>query len=95
MVREARRRTGTAIRLALLTLLAAVASPAERNGREVSSQDESLVFSPESVEWSPGRGTPGFVKGAKKASLGFDPKSGGETYYAKFPAGSHFELHWV
>ena len=27
-------------------------------------------------------------------ALGTDPVSGGETYYALFPAGSRFALHW-
>ena len=32
--------------------------------------------------------------GLQTARLGIDASSGGVTYYARFPAGSRFELHW-
>ena len=78
----------------LLGLVAAVAYPAEQVQPEPTQEEEPLLSSFETAHWSPGQGTPGFAKGAQKASLGFDAVSGGETYYARFPAGSHFELHW-
>ena len=60
-----------------------------------ASEQESLVFRPEDVQWTPpAEGTGGFPKGIQTASLGIDPVSGGETYYARFAAGSHFEVHW-
>jgi quercetin dioxygenase-like cupin family protein len=52
-------------------------------------------FRLESAPWSePYSGPLGVPKGAQRAVLGVDPKTKGETYYAHFPAGSHFALHW-
>jgi quercetin dioxygenase-like cupin family protein len=62
-----------------------------------ANQDASPagLFHLETAQWSePYDGPLGFPKGAQRASLGTDPASGGETYYAKFPAGSRFQLHW-
>lgn len=33
-------------------------------------------------------------QGAQRATISTDSRSGGETYYARFPAGSQFALHW-
>lgn len=47
------------------------------------------------VEWGPaGEGGRGFPKGVQTAPQGIDSVTGGITYYAKFPAGSHYALHW-
>lgn len=52
-------------------------------------------FRLDSVKWSePYAGPLGVPKGAQRAILGTDPKTNGDTYYAHFPAGSRFELHW-
>ena len=32
--------------------------------------------------------------GTRTAPQGVDPNTGGVTYYAWFPAGGHFDLHW-
>ena len=40
------------------------------------------------------RGGNGFPVGVRTARQGVDPDTGGITYYAMFPAGSHFDLHW-
>jgi mannose-6-phosphate isomerase-like protein (cupin superfamily) len=84
------------IQLLLLGLLFATAAcPTEQGERKATSKFESLVFRLETANWSePYNGPLGYPKGAQKASLGIDPVSGGETYYARFPAGSRFELHW-
>jgi len=71
-------------------LLATTASAIAQN-----SEQKSPVFSVETAKWnSPYDGPLGIPKGAQAATLGIDPVTGGETYYARFPAGSHFELHW-
>jgi quercetin dioxygenase-like cupin family protein len=63
--------------------------------RTAVSDHENSVFRLETAAWSePYDGPLGYPKGAQRASLGVDPASGGETYYARFPAGSRFELHW-
>src|SRR6187401_355814 len=47
------------------------------------------------VKWSePYNGPLGFPKGAQRFAVGIDPCTGGETYYARFPAGTHFAPHW-
>ncbi|MEC7845986.1 MAG: cupin domain-containing protein, partial [Gemmatimonadota bacterium] len=46
------------------------------------------------VAWGPPGNTPRFPQGVRTAQLGVDPDNGGPTYYALFPAGSHFDLHW-
>jgi quercetin dioxygenase-like cupin family protein len=64
-------------------------------GRNASSEYFVGPFRLESAQWSePYDGPLGVPKGAQRAVLGTDPTSGGETYYAHFPAGSRFELHW-
>ena len=56
---------------------------------------DSTLFRLESAQWSePYNGPLGYPKGARRASLGTDSRTGGETYYAHFPAGSRFALHW-
>jgi uncharacterized cupin superfamily protein len=53
------------------------------------------VFRLDNAQWSaPYDGPLGYPKGAQRATLSTDAVSGGETYYARFPAGSRFELHW-
>lgn len=46
------------------------------------------------IDWSPPGGGNGFPVGVQTAQQGVDPDTGGVTYYARFPAGSHFDLHW-
>lgn len=65
------------------------------NERKAKLENSAPPFRLESAQWSePYAGPLGVPKGAQRAVLGIDPKSGGETYYAHFPAGSRFELHW-
>ena len=60
-----------------------------------SSASPAAPFRLESAQWSePYAGPLGVPKGAQRAVLGTDPRTGGETYYAHFPAGTRFELHW-
>ena len=46
------------------------------------------------VPWGAPGGGNGFPVGVRTARQGVDPDTGGITYYAMFPAGSHFGLHW-
>ena len=63
--------------------------------QETNPTYPTVPFRLESAQWSePYAGPLGIPKGAQRAVLGTDPKSGGETYYAHFPAGTRFELHW-
>ncbi len=47
-----------------------------------------------SLEWGPPGGGNGFPLGVRTVRQGVDAVSGGVTYYALFPSGSHFDLHW-
>lgn len=46
------------------------------------------------INWGPPGGGNGYPVGVRSARQGIDPVTGGITYYALFPAGSHFDLHW-
>lgn len=60
----------------------------------LSSDVEPLAVNMSNLEWSPPGGGDGFPVGVRTATQGYDPVSEGRTYYAMFPAGSHFDLHW-
>ena len=83
-----------------LVLVAACAGKGAKSVSNVSAEQEAqsnptALFRLETVRWSdPYNGPLGFPKGARRASLGVDPRTGGETYYARFPAGTRFEPHW-
>ena len=59
-----------------------------------SSDIEPLVINLDELEWSPPGGGDGFPVGVRTATQGYDPVTEGRTYFALFPAGSHFDLHW-
>lgn len=87
------------LRLVLFAL--AFAAACVRHGTRSAAADQQAaghparVFRLETAEWSePYKGALGYPKGAQRASLGIDSRTGGETYYARFPAGTRFELHW-
>jgi hypothetical protein len=85
----------SSLSIAVLALSFSIAGcAAGQTERKTSSEYPTLPFRLESAQWSePYAGPLGVPKGARRA-LGTDPKSGGETYYAHFPSGSRFELHW-
>jgi mannose-6-phosphate isomerase-like protein (cupin superfamily) len=58
------------------------------------SKFDPLAISLADVAWGPPGGGNGFPVGVQSARQGTDPVTGGITYYAKFPAGSHFDMHW-
>lgn len=55
---------------------------------------QPLAISLEDIQWGEPGGGNGFPVGVQSARQGLDPVTGGITYYAKFPAGSHFDMHW-
>ena len=55
---------------------------------------EPLAIDLSDVPWGAPGGGNGFPVGVRTARQGLDPDTGGITYYAMFPAGSHFDLHW-
>ena len=58
------------------------------------SQTSALAISLEELNWGQAGGGNGFPVGVRTARQGTDPITGGVTYYAMFPSGSHFDLHW-
>ena len=60
----------------------------------LSSDVKPLAVNLDDLEWSPPGGGNGFPVGVRTATQGYDPVTEGRTYYALFPAGSHFDLHW-
>ena len=79
-------------------LLALLVTASPRAGVEAqapdATPDDPLVINLDDIEWGPPGNRPRFPQGSRTAQLGTDPDSGGPMYYAKFPAGSHFDLHW-
>ncbi len=79
-------------------LLVSLLTATPRSGAEAQqpqgSPDEPLVLNLDEIDWGPPGNTPRFAQGTRTVQLGTDPDSGGPIYYAKFPAGSHFDLHW-
>jgi quercetin dioxygenase-like cupin family protein len=61
---------------------------------QAPADEQPLVINFRDAEWGPPGTTPRYPLGVQTAQLGIDPDNGGPTYLAKFPAGSHFDLHW-
>lgn len=83
-----------------LVLVAAACSP-HRPARDAGPKGPATADPPPApsrlatARWSaPYEGPLGFPKGAQRTTVSIDPGTGGETYYARFPAGSRFEAHW-
>ena len=71
-----------------------MAAPAPADGQSSALPTEPRVVNFRDVSWGPPGTTPRFPAGVQTAQLGVDPDTGGPTYLARFPAGSHFDLHW-
>ena len=55
---------------------------------------DPLVMHWEAADWGPPTNRPGFPPGLRNAPVVTDPQTGGPTYFARFPAGSEFAMHW-
>jgi quercetin dioxygenase-like cupin family protein len=55
---------------------------------------EPLAINLADVDWGPPGGGNGVPLGTRTAQQRIDPETGGITYYAMFPAGTHFDRHW-
>lgn len=53
-----------------------------------------MAIALEEIQWGPPGDGNGFPVGVRTAQQGIDTVTGGITYYALFPSGSHFDLHW-
>lgn len=57
-------------------------------------ETQPLAINLDELEWGPPGGGDRSPLGLRTARLGVDPNTGGVTYYAMFPAGTHFDMHW-
>ena len=57
-------------------------------------QTKPLAINLDEINWGPPGGGSGSPLGLRTSRQGVDPVTGGPTYYAMFPAGTHFDLHW-
>jgi quercetin dioxygenase-like cupin family protein len=91
-------RKNQAIQIVVLaTTLSCTAGCSEKQAQQKTGPESSqpIVFHLETANWSePYDGPLGYPKGAQRATVSTDAASGGETYYARFPAGTRFQLHW-
>ena len=62
--------------------------------QDSSFATQALAVDLADISWGPPGGGNGVPMGVRTARQGIDPATGGVTYYAMFPAGSHFDLHW-
>ena len=65
-----------------------------KNNTAAQEATQPLALNLDKVEWGPSGGGNGSPVGVRTARQGIDPETGGITYYAMFPAGSHFDTHW-
>jgi quercetin dioxygenase-like cupin family protein len=80
--------------LAALVVLVSAHPCAVAAQAQAAPTEKPLVIDFRDVEWGPPGSTPRFPIGVQTAQLGIDPDNGGPIYLARFPAGSHFDLHW-
>lgn len=78
----------------LLTALASVLLLSLKSYSQSAELSTPLVVNLDELEWGPPGGGNGFPVGVRTARQGIDPLTGGITYFALFPAGSHFKTHW-
>lgn len=82
------------VRLSLL-LLATTQINLSAIGQELESvETQAMAVKLSEVNWGAAGGGNGFPVGVRTERQGTDPVTGGITYYAMFPAESHFDLHW-
>jgi quercetin dioxygenase-like cupin family protein len=85
--------TRTCVVVALLAV-AVRPTPGAPQAPTAPPSDAPFVLDYRDAEWGPPGTTPRFPQGVQTAQLSVDPDTGGPTYLARFPAGSHFDLHW-
>lgn len=81
-------------RLALLLLSLLLVNIKSLGQEAVTTETQALAVNLGGINWGPPGGGNGFPVGVRTERQGTDPLTGGITYYAMFPSGSHFDLHW-
>ena len=83
------------MRSCLLAAMFVAVVPSPTLAQEPVRHGESpLVLQWEAADWGPPSDRPGFPAGLRNAAVATDPATGGPTYFARFPAGSEFVMHW-
>ena len=85
---------GFNILLLITVFVIALISPIILKVGAAEIETQPLAINLDEVEWGPPAGGNGSPLGLRTSRQGIDPETGGITYYAMFPAGSHFDLHW-
>ena len=71
-------------------LLAGALAPADLAAQDA---EEARVINWQDAAYGP-RGTSTQGPNARTFQLGLDPDNDGPSYFARFPPGAHFDLHW-
>ncbi len=79
------------LRLGALLVLGTAAAITAQDTQETLNP---LVMHWETADWGPPTNRPGLPAGLRNAPIVTDPQTGGPTYFARFPAGSEFAMHW-
>jgi mannose-6-phosphate isomerase-like protein (cupin superfamily) len=82
------------IYLALALSSALIANSLLQAEESPASEYDPVAILLADIQWGPPGGGNGAPVGVQTARQGIDSATGGITYYAKFPAGSHFDTHW-
>jgi len=82
------------ITIAITVLLLVSPMPSVSQSTVTQFRVDPLVIELDAIRWGQPGGGNGVPIGVQTSRQGTDPETGGITYYAKFPAGSHFDLHW-
>lgn len=82
------------VTIALATALLLGLTVYNKNHTEAQGVIQPLAIDLDELDWGPPGGGNGSPLGLRTASQGIDPVTGGPTYYAMFPAGTHFDTHW-
>lgn len=82
------------VSIAFVTVLTSLALFSFNSHSQSAEPSAALAVNLNELEWGPAGGGNGFPVGVRTARQGIDPETGGITYYALFPTGSHFKKHW-
>jgi len=81
------------LRATALALLGLVLTSCSASGSDIEPA-QALAVNLADLQWGPAGDGSIAPAGTRTAPQTVDPDTGGVTYYAWFPAGGHFDLHW-
>ena len=77
-----------------VVILLTLGMTAATTTQDAKSTLDPLVMHWKAATWGAPTNRPGFPPGLRNAPVTIDPKTEGPTYFARFPAGSEFTMHW-